>query len=414
MEGNMTTEGRENERNKKGVAAAAVIIGTIITALAAFFTVTIVSNVKRITPVSAPEIDVTSERFEQFTDIQDYLTGFESYDLSFTGLIEEELTASLPAIIEKHRDAVQTVQVQGTRTDGENITSTITGIPLAVLLPEMKLKERVQNVIIYAADLYASVLPLHEVKNGSVFLAWKDNFGFIYPRIFSDRGQTHKWVKRPVLIDFVAEFDDTVPVKDRAAREAVDFVSSRRLFTLSITRVPQINLDGWQLEMSGLVVDARTYSYEEITEMQGKTVYVVLETISNPPGGSSIGNVVMTGTPLRNILSRAGLGRNAREVVFYCEDGYSTSISVREATDENTLIAYEMNGKPLEPEHGFTKSKWSITITKDTGRIEAGRITRVETLLMNVSAPTDHFCPLEPHELFPDVTVSANNPFVRS
>ena len=40
------------------------------------------------------------------------------------------------------------------------------------------------------------------------------------------------------------------------------------------------------------------------------------------------------------------------EVVFYCLDGYSTSITLEEAYRENVILSYRMNGRPLFKEHG--------------------------------------------------------------
>jgi hypothetical protein len=69
-----------------------------------------------------------------------------------------------------------------------------------------------------------------------------------------------------------------------------------------------------------------------------------------------------TGTPLRGLLEEAGLNPQAREIVFTgldqgVEGGevqyYQRSLTVAEATREEMLLAYEMNGAPLEPQHGY-------------------------------------------------------------
>lgn len=75
-----------------------------------------------------------------------------------------------------------------------------------------------------------------------------------------------------------------------------------------------------------------------------------------------IGTAEWTGTPLRDLLSDAGLEAEAVEVVFHGADGgiqgdeqqsYARSLRVEEAIREEVLLAYEMNGHPLEPQHGF-------------------------------------------------------------
>jgi sulfite dehydrogenase (cytochrome) subunit A len=69
----------------------------------------------------------------------------------------------------------------------------------------------------------------------------------------------------------------------------------------------------------------------------------------------AIGNAIWTGVRLRDVLQKVGIARNALEVVF---DGADTallpgtpdfvkSLPIERALDENTLIAFEMNDRPL-------------------------------------------------------------------
>jgi DMSO/TMAO reductase YedYZ molybdopterin-dependent catalytic subunit len=70
--------------------------------------------------------------------------------------------------------------------------------------------------------------------------------------------------------------------------------------------------------------------------------------------------------PLAEILSRAGVRPEARFVVFHCadtlDDGetsvdpestfYYESIDLIDAVHPQTILAYDMNGKPLTVPHG--------------------------------------------------------------
>jgi len=66
-----------------------------------------------------------------------------------------------------------------------------------------------------------------------------------------------------------------------------------------------------------------------------------------------IGNAVWTGVSFDYILEYAVPDKDALEVVFYCEDGYSTSLTIEEVLVEGVILAYKMNGKALTPEHGY-------------------------------------------------------------
>jgi DMSO/TMAO reductase YedYZ molybdopterin-dependent catalytic subunit len=69
----------------------------------------------------------------------------------------------------------------------------------------------------------------------------------------------------------------------------------------------------------------------------------------------AIGNATWTGVRLRDVLRKAGVGDDALETVFDGADSpllpatpdFVKSLPVDRALDENTLIAFEMNGSPL-------------------------------------------------------------------
>jgi DMSO/TMAO reductase YedYZ molybdopterin-dependent catalytic subunit len=78
-------------------------------------------------------------------------------------------------------------------------------------------------------------------------------------------------------------------------------------------------------------------------------------------GVGAMGNARWTGIRLRDLLRKAGVNKDAVEVAFDGADGpamdttpdFVKSIPIDRAMDENTLIAFEMNGKPLPHWNGF-------------------------------------------------------------
>jgi sulfane dehydrogenase subunit SoxC len=84
--------------------------------------------------------------------------------------------------------------------------------------------------------------------------------------------------------------------------------------------------------------------------------------VSAPWHDEAVGCAEWTGTPLRGLLEEAGLLEDAVEVLFTgCDRGldqgveqdYERSLPVAEASREEVLLAYAMNGQPLSPVHGF-------------------------------------------------------------
>ncbi|MDQ7842448.1 MAG: molybdopterin-dependent oxidoreductase [Armatimonadota bacterium] len=117
---------------------------------------------------------------------------------------------------------------------------------------------------------------------------------------------------------------------------------------------PVLNADRWSLEVGGLVARPLKLGYEQLRQFPSVEQFQTLECISNEVGGDLIGNARWKGARLRDILQQAGgPGAKAVKVAFRCADGYTESIPIADALNPTTLLAYEMNGEPLPPRHGF-------------------------------------------------------------
>jgi DMSO/TMAO reductase YedYZ molybdopterin-dependent catalytic subunit len=117
---------------------------------------------------------------------------------------------------------------------------------------------------------------------------------------------------------------------------------------------PRLDAKKWTLEITGLVARPLKLTYDEIRAMPAVVRYHTLECISNEVGGDLIGNALWKGVRFRDLIARAG-GVSPRAVRFAlrCADGYSEGIPVADAMMPDVMLAYEMNGVPLPPQHGF-------------------------------------------------------------
>ncbi|MBN8889039.1 MAG: oxidase [Acetobacteraceae bacterium SCN 69-10] len=78
-------------------------------------------------------------------------------------------------------------------------------------------------------------------------------------------------------------------------------------------------------------------------------------------GTGAMGCARWTGVRLKDVLNRAGVKAGALEVILHGADGpvlpatpdFAKSIPMQRALDDDTLIAYEMNGAPLPHLNGF-------------------------------------------------------------
>ena len=117
---------------------------------------------------------------------------------------------------------------------------------------------------------------------------------------------------------------------------------------------PRVNENRWSLRVDGQVKRPLHLSYRELVAMAGQVEqYTTLSCISNPIGGDLIGNARWKGIPLARILELAAPREGVVDLRFEAADGYTDSIPLAKALEPTTLLALEMNGEPLPPEHGF-------------------------------------------------------------
>ncbi|BAB59357.1 hypothetical protein [Thermoplasma volcanium GSS1] len=112
---------------------------------------------------------------------------------------------------------------------------------------------------------------------------------------------------------------------------------------------PDIDIRKWKLCVNGLVDKVKCYSFSDLQSMRQ------LEYISdfNCVTRWSIKDIVWKGPSLKEIIENSGPKREARWVMFWSADGYSTPVPIEYAMDEKAIIAISMNGAPLKKENGY-------------------------------------------------------------
>jgi len=138
--------------------------------------------------------------------------------------------------------------------------------------------------------------------------------------------------------------------------------------------IPPADETSWTVEVDGLVQNPLTLSMDDIRSRPAVTRPVTMECAGNgralmPPRAESqpwlleaVGNAEWTGTPLPPILEEAGLQPETVELVFTgadhgiqgdVEQDYQWSFSLDDIVRDDVLLAYELNGQPLPPQHGY-------------------------------------------------------------
>lgn len=175
----------------------------------------------------------------------------------------------------------------------------------------------------------------------------------------------------PLTVRVMRPYDAETPV-----REFTSFLTpAHRLFVRSHFGPPPqdaVTESQWKLTVSGLVERPQSFSMQELKKLEPVRLTSVLQCSGNGrayhrpkvPGvqweRGAVGNVQWTGVRLRDVLGAAGLRDQAKHVQFQGADRpavstvplFTRSIPVAKALHPDTLLAYEMNGRPLPLLHG--------------------------------------------------------------
>ena len=160
--------------------------------------------------------------------------------------------------------------------------------------------------------------------------------------------------------------------------------------------IPSVDERAWRLSVAGLVGSAQSFSLDDLRALPGHEVVSTMECagngrarltprpVSQPWLQEAVGTGRWRGVRLRDVLERAAPADGAVEVLFTGLDrgveggehqAYQRSLPLAVAQDGDVLLAYELNGAPLPPQHGFplrllvpgwygmTNVKWLAAIT---------------------------------------------------
>jgi sulfane dehydrogenase subunit SoxC len=137
--------------------------------------------------------------------------------------------------------------------------------------------------------------------------------------------------------------------------------------------IPFVDAAGWRLAVTGHVARELTIDLAALRSMPRTTRRVTFECagngrarlsprpISQPWLTEAVGTAEWTGVPLAAVLREAGVLPGAVDVAFTgadhgiergVEQDYSRGLRLADAMDGEVLLADEMNGAPLPPQHG--------------------------------------------------------------
>jgi len=153
--------------------------------------------------------------------------------------------------------------------------------------------------------------------------------------------------------------------------------------------LPEYDMTTWRLVVDGLVRNALELSFDTLLELPRvglKADFTCVE-------GWTVEDIPWEGVRVRTLAELAEPSGEVKFVTFHAPNGFAISLPLDEATRDETVLAYRMDGSPLPQENGaplrlvapgkdcWFGVKWvervefSKTDARDTGRdIALGRV----------------------------------------
>jgi DMSO/TMAO reductase YedYZ molybdopterin-dependent catalytic subunit len=168
--------------------------------------------------------------------------------------------------------------------------------------------------------------------------------------------------------------DDAGPIEldgvEITEYEGEDLSSVNDFRENSIKGPQYIDIDQYSLAVTGMVDQELDLPYEEVIDRTTYEKVVQLDCVE----GWSV-NILWEGVLVRDLVDQAGADPDADTLIFYAEDGYSTSLPLSYFYENDIILAHRMNGVTMPPERGFpfelvAEQRWGYKWCKWVTEIE--------------------------------------------
>jgi len=139
------------------------------------------------------------------------------------------------------------------------------------------------------------------------------------------------------------------PDTERAARIPPGQRLTEKWPVLHHGAVPDIDLDQWTFEISGLVERERRLDYREFTSLPTVKVFSDVHCVT---GWSKLDNL-WEGVSTDEIRKLAGILPEAKFVIVHAASGFTTNLPLDDFLQPDVLLATRHEGEPLTPGHGY-------------------------------------------------------------
>jgi DMSO/TMAO reductase YedYZ molybdopterin-dependent catalytic subunit len=113
--------------------------------------------------------------------------------------------------------------------------------------------------------------------------------------------------------------------------------------------VPQTDLATWDFKVFGAVEEPLTFTYEELQELPPMEITVDIHCVTR----WSRFDTSFKGVHWRELAKLVLPKPSAHFVLAHAEQGFTSNVPLAALADDDALVAWEADGAPLAPEHGW-------------------------------------------------------------
>lgn len=124
---------------------------------------------------------------------------------------------------------------------------------------------------------------------------------------------------------------------------------TERFPVLHVGDVPTYDMRKWSFRVFGEVEHELTLSWDELRALPASEITTDIHCVTK----WSKFDTRWKGVLLRDLFDLVGRRPTARHMIVHAEYGYTANVPIGDALGDRCLLAYEYDGQPIEPEHGY-------------------------------------------------------------
>jgi DMSO/TMAO reductase YedYZ molybdopterin-dependent catalytic subunit len=148
--------------------------------------------------------------------------------------------------------------------------------------------------------------------------------------------------------DFLSRRDDERQMKE-AGRLPPNQSLTRKFPVLHYGSIPTFDETTWRLDVTGEVEADKSWTWAEFTAIPTVSLTTDIHCVT----GWSKFDTTWEGPRFRDFMALFTVKPTAQYVIIHAEQGYTTNLPLDVMLEDDVLLAWKYDGKPLDPEHGF-------------------------------------------------------------